>query len=750
MADEMLVQTNALSSPRTVSPMTTGLAELSGGDWADAPPSAPVTVLSGLEPFLVYLHAFRRHWLLSVGLGLVLATAAGLAVYYGIGTTYTATSALSIDMQVQSVLGGPISTMDRDRFEIFKNTQAQSMTSRFVLLAALRKTEVARIPDVKEEPDPASWLAGLLSVGFPGRGEIMTVSVTRQDPHEAAVLVNAVVDSYYTDVVKAETDQRRARLNKLETACSDKEQQIRDIRRELRNLATQYGTTEAETITQQQQNVINELSLYRGELARREFETGELSVQLAAQKALLDNLDNNEVPADEVDFMMNTDPIARELSIELARKKQEQTYNDVAVSPKSKTGNKFAERYSRELQMLQEQYDQKVKEIKEKVRQRKRSLIMADIVKLETSFDVKKKQYEALTKKYDDLKEKASKFGGTTVDIEMQRADLKRSEVILAELNAEREKLKVELQNAPRITVREPAEDPVTPSGGLKRKALTLFAMLIAFCFPAVALTLWDTQSRRINTAEDVSKGLRLPVIGSVPLIPSRVIRRLGSPSKRNRSWHLRLTESVDGITARILHKAELGQERVIMVSSAGGGEGKTTLATQLALSLARTKRKVVLVDFDLRRPSFDSVFGISLEPGVCELLRSQNDVADLARPSGTENLDVVTAGRWDRQALASLSNGRAGALFQQLREQYDFVVIDTSPLLPVADARFVSRHVDTVVLSVLRDVSQAPKIQAACDILAAFGVPSVEAVVTGPASSLYGRQDTYESTISA
>ena len=69
--------------------------------------------------------------------------------------------------------------------------------------------------------------------------------------------------------------------------------------------------------------------------------------------------------------------------------------------------------------------------------------------------------------------------------------------------------------------------------------------------------------------------------------------------------------------------------------------------------------------------------------------------------------------------------------MFQELRGLYEFVVIDTSPLLPVADARFVSRHVDAVVLSVLRDVSEAPKIQAARDILTAFGAQSVEAVVT-------------------
>jgi polysaccharide biosynthesis transport protein len=76
--------------------------------------------------------------------------------------------------------------------------------------------------------------------------------------------------------------------------------------------------------------------------------------------------------------------------------------------------------------------------------------------------------------------------------------------------------------------------------------------------------------------------------------------------------------------------------------------------------------------------------------------------------------------------------------------------VVDTSPILPVADARFVSQHVDSVVLSVFRDVSEAPKIQATCEILAAFGVHAVEAVVTGPNVNMYGEHAGYESTISA
>ncbi len=321
---------------------------------------------------------------------------------------------------------------------------------------------------------------------------------------------------------------------------------------------------------------------------------------------------------------------------------------------------------------------------------------------------------------------------------------------MLAGIATEKEKLNVEKQNAPRVTLLQEAELPELPSNTLVRLVLSAIAMMAGFCCPVVAVALWDSRARRINTSADVSRGLQLPVIGSMPLLPPGVIRKLESPSKRSRTWHMRLTESVDGIAARVLHKAELEHCRVIMVSSATGGEGKTTLASQLALSLARSGRRTVLVDFDLRRPAFDEVFKLPLQPGVCEALHRQNAVSELIHATATANLSVITAGRWDRTVMARLSSGAAAELFNQLREQFEFVVVNTSPILPVADARFVSQQVDAVVLSVLRDVSQAPKIQATCEILAAFGVRSVEAVVTSPSEQMYGGHQPYESASSA
>ena len=454
-----------------------------------------------------------------------------------------------------------------------------------------------------------------------------------------------------------------------------------------------------------------------------------------------------EVPSSELDVLVMSDPVARQLFTELGWKKMDEVYTKSVIPTGAK--NRYADRFGNEIQLLQEQYNSRMAELRESLRQKKRLFIESEVERLNTMVAVMVEQQSAVDEDVRKQRKAAEQFGSSSIDIEMMRSDIKKYEDVLASIGNEREKLKVEVRSASRVTLLQRAEVPEMASNQNSRIAMTMLAMLAGLCCPAALVVLWDLRTKRINNCTDVSKGLRLSVIGSVPLIPPRVIRRLGSPSKRYQTWQLRLTESVDGIAARVLRKAEMEQCRVFMVSSATGGEGKTTLATQLALSLARAGRRTVLVDFDLRRPAFDEVFGLPLEPGMCEVLRQQAELSSLIHQTA-DNLSVITAGRWDRLALASLSNGAASSVFKELRDEFDFVVIDTSPVLPVADARFVSQYVDSVVLSVFRDISEAPKIQAACEILAAFGVRSIEAVVTGPNDNMYGEHMGYESTVTA
>jgi capsular exopolysaccharide synthesis family protein len=276
-----------------------------------------------------------------------------------------------------------------------------------------------------------------------------------------------------------------------------------------------------------------------------------------------------------------------------------------------------------------------------------------------------------------------------------------------------------------------PAAVPEKESGSTFRYFLIAFCSLAGMGLPAVGIIAWDLRKRRVNSPADVSKKLRIPVMGVLPLIPPLVMRKLGSASRRSQIWKMRYTEAVDGVVARMLRSAECDDAQVILITSAMSGEGKTWLATQLAMGLARAQRRTVLVDFDLRQPALDGALGLPLGPGVCEALRDQADVAQMVQPTESEYLSVVTAGNWNRQVLPALANGSVGRLLDALQKNFDFVILDSSPLLPVVDTRLVCQHVDAVLLAVLRDVSEAGKVEAAQEMLDSFGVSKVDAVVT-------------------
>ncbi len=183
---------------------------------------------------------------------------------------------------------------DRDHFEIYKCTQQQLVTSRFVLLAALRNPAVAQlsvIRHVRQKHDPVVWLQKHLCVHFPGHGELMEVSIAFDDPQEAVTLVQGVVDAYLHEVVNAEIDRRRQRLGELDRAVAEKQAEVRKEREALKKLAAELGTSETGTLLLKQKLVLEDLDSARQELSHVKSEVRRLKSDLASQKALLQNAD---------------------------------------------------------------------------------------------------------------------------------------------------------------------------------------------------------------------------------------------------------------------------------------------------------------------------------------------------------------------------------------------------------------------------------------------------------------------------
>jgi capsular exopolysaccharide synthesis family protein len=175
------------------------------------------------------------------------------------------------------------------------------------------------------------------------------------------------------------------------------------------------------------------------------------------------------------------------------------------------------------------------------------------------------------------------------------------------------------------------------------------------------------------------------------------------------------------------------------MVTSAVSGEGKTTLASHLASSLARAGRRTLLVDCDLRRPAAHQLFELPLQPGFSEVLMNEVHVAEAVRSTAVENLWVMPAGQWDREVMQALARDGGADIFERLKNDYDFVIVDSHPVLPATDSLLIGQHVDAVLMSLLRDVSQTPRVYAAGQRLTSLGIRVLGAVVNGMKPEDYG-----------
>jgi len=181
-----------------------------------------------------------------------------------------------------------------------------------------------------------------------------------------------------------------------------------------------------------------------------------------------------------------------------------------------------------------------------------------------------------------------------------------------------------------------------------------------------------------------------------------------------------------------LLRAAAREPTQVLLISSATNREGKTTLASQLAASLARAGRRTVLVDFDLRHPALHQLFEQPLEPGVCNILADEIDAASVVKRTPVGNLWMIAAGRWDEQVPQLLAQDGVKQLFDVLRNEFDFVILDSFPILAAVDSLMIAQHVDGVTLSVLNEVSRADNVYTAYRKLVAFGVRVLGTVVSG------------------
>jgi succinoglycan biosynthesis transport protein ExoP len=245
------------------------------------------------------------------------------------------------------------------------------------------------------------------------------------------------------------------------------------------------------------------------------------------------------------------------------------------------------------------------------------------------------------------------------------------------------------------VQVQDRAEVPGAPfSPNTRREWFTamMAGMLVAFGLAFGIEYLDDT----VKTPEDVSRRLGLPLLGLVPAIRGDRVPLLSEPVPHD------FGEAFRSLRTSLVFTAGAGEARVIAVTSSQPLEGKTTTACNLATALALGGSRVLLIDADMRRPGLHRIMGVENEVGLSHLLVGQARVREAVQRTTEPNLFVITAGRTPPNPSELLASDRMRSFIANLGHgPFDWIVLDTPPVLAVTDAVVLASMVSAVVFVV-------------------------------------------------
>jgi capsular exopolysaccharide synthesis family protein len=709
---------------------------------ADRPAGPPA--VSAAPTATSLLHALRRRWLTALLVATVGAAGAVAVVLQVVPGQYTAVALLQVTSRspAQGVLGENEPPPDPN---VTKSNQEALIKSAPVLDAALNRDEAKALPAVRAQLSPTAWLAKAFKVEFKG-AEVVALQASSEDAREAAVLVNAVADAYveYTD--KQDRARRKALLEQMEANQREAQKSLFENQRVLQRTLERLKIDDPETAKAKYDAVLRQLNEARKSARDLSLKEIESQGQIKSQKEELEALPRQGLPDAVVEKYLENDPVVRQYEVSL------QKIDDEARSIRATLQDRAAEP---SLEGLNQQRQQVLKQLAAYRKSKMPGLVkfaqaegQANLGKMERALASLRESQTYLEGEVKRLEAEARRLtpgARAAADVQALQQDVKLKEVALEKLGDRIEALKLAPALGSRVTVVQRAEPPQLLDRSRQVK-MAGGAGLGVFGFLLFGVALWEFRSRRISGTAEVVQGLGMSLVGTLPALPAPARRALSGPaSKRDQYYQSRMTESVDAIRTLLLHSARTEDLQVVMVTSAAGGEGKTSLASQLAASLARAWRKTLLIDGDLRNPAVHKLFNQPLEPGFSEVLRGEVGVHDTVRPTAVSRLWAMSAGHWDSHAVQALAQEGVRSLFEQLKEQYDFIVVDSCPVLPVADSLLLGQHVDAVLFAVMRDVSRAPALYAAQQRLEGLGVRTLGAVMIGADGDVGATSYTYQ-----
>ena len=618
----------------------------------------------------------RKEVILAVAL---LTIVTGTAYTLMMPKRYTATTQLEVRedaMDVDPFYDRQVSRLGYNPF--FLMTQEKVMQSRPVLTEVIRNLNLQRVwgEELNEDKSPVSpelalqILSRSLRVDQDRDTTLMNISVTSEDAKRAAEIANEVANVYRDRRLFAKRREIQRAIDAMSNEVRKQQERVEEAEAELERIRQERGIS---LIGRGNMSI-------RVEATRLNMLEGERSgsrVEMLVRKARLDQLEGlqGDKLMDAAAYIVS-DPTLLGIRQQLI---------DSQVSLQLMLKNGVVGANHPDALRLQGAVDE--------LRRQLASALDGLKAGLRADYEVARQKFEALDEELNKIKATDIEAEGENyLPFDRAERNVAIQRDILTALRARITQTGIEVE-VPRTTVEvvEEAEQPARPSSPLV--VLNIFLSVVLGLMAGTGLAFFvEYLDVSIKTVDEVEKYLGLPVLAVIPQ-QSRPLTEAGQSSGQGEAYR--------ALRTSLALLAREGKQKAFTVISGGVGEGKSTTLFNLAYVCAEQGSKVLIIDSDLRRPVQHKMVGLANRTGLVNVLTGELKPDEAVQETGVPNLWMMTSGRLRRGSLGIMNSPRLRAMLDVLKEKYEYILLDSPPILGVTDAAILAGEADGVLLVV-------------------------------------------------
>lgn len=511
-----------------------------------------------------------------------------------------------------------------------------------------------------------------LGVAAVGRSRVISISFTSQDPQRAAQVANAVASLYITQQLEAKFDARQRanqwlseRLARLREEVESAEQAVEGFRSENGLVEGRDTRLVNEQISQINTQVITARAEYNA--LRAQFNAVQSEARERGVRAALEGTDN---------------PVVTNLRSQEATLRQRE----------AELLNTLGPRHPQVVDIKAQ-----IADISGQIEAEARNRLEG----LRSDVAVAQDRLQSLEAAMDRLRTESGRLNALEVEFRALEREAEANRTLFENfLNRYKETQEVDIDQ-PNAWIVSNASLPLAPSFPDK-KLLVAVAFVIACGLGLILVFAAEQMETGLQTQEDVERQLNTRALAILPLIRTRRFRRKDPQDYVIDRPASAFTQAVKGLfTSLVIANQRHGGGNVILVTSAVPDEGKSSVAASLARIVAAAGRKVLLVDCDLRRPQVHAALAIEDGSGLADFLSGTATLPQVLKRDPRTGADVIIAGRPVDHPEEIIRHPMMDQLLFNMSSQYDLIVLDAPPVLPVSDTRILAEKASQTVIVV-------------------------------------------------